>query len=405
VWLFNLVPEADEENHDRWTPRTWEGLRKKRGRLITNAARNGSKNAWRNYTPPLPHEKPEPNRTDHRIIVGLAGIQAGLADGEIRFDKLSTTDAELAARYAVHELNGFAPWLPELTKHHSAVVRDVLTACIKGEWAFDPTREHPYEVIQRLVWHGEGLTDLMCETLLVQIRTGEPRNITILRCVLTLLLTQSQAPYAELASLASRRAQEQPVGTPAFIVWLSVWLQLDAAPALEFLRTALQRCENPDAVVVAVCGNLISDRAERSPLIANPDYARSSNLRMMIPLVYRHVKLSDDLHRENAGVFSPGDRDHAQDFRNGLVARLAQSEEPEAEVVLRELLAEPALEHQRDWILNLLDRRAEQQADSIPWTPHDIRTFARDYEIDPKSDRELFSLACRRLTDIMTCPI
>jgi hypothetical protein len=68
--------------------------------------------------------------------------------------------------------------------------------------------------------------------------------------------------------------------------------------------------------------------------------------------------------------------------------------------VLNEFLQEPALATYRDYILHLLDQRAERQAELPPWSPVDIRTFAEEYEIDPKTDRDLFKITSRRLDEI-----
>jgi len=50
--------------------------------------------------------------------------------------------------------------------------------------------------------------------------------------------------------------------------------------------------------------------------------------------------------------------------------------------------------------MHLLDKRVERQADSQPWNPEDIPAFARDYETDPKTDLDLYKIACRRLLEI-----
>jgi hypothetical protein len=119
----------------------------------------------------------------------------------------------------------------------------------------------------------------------------------------------------------------------------------------------------------------------------------------MIPLVYRYLRITDDIVHPSAEAYSPGDRDHTQDFRNGLTQRLAQSGDREADNVLQELAVEPNLVHLRDWILNLLDKRREQQADSSPWTTQDVRDFTKDYDVEPKTDEDLFNIACRGLSD------
>jgi len=53
--------------------------------------------------------------------------KAAFTDNELDFARLSAEDARLATRYAVNELNGFAPWFPELARHKPFTVQDVLS--------------------------------------------------------------------------------------------------------------------------------------------------------------------------------------------------------------------------------------------------------------------------------------
>jgi hypothetical protein len=80
-----------------------------------------------------------------------------------------------------------------------------------------------------------------------------------------------------------------------------------------------------------------------------------------------------------------------------ILNRLENDEDSATPEVLRELADDPAMQRVRDWILNMLDKRLVNEADSDPWTAADIREFAEHYEVDPKSDRELFAIACNRL--------
>ena len=73
--LVNLCHEAT--NHEsRFAPSNWNALAKKRGTRVAHAVKEGCKRSWRNYTPPLPYEKPNPSEVDGRLMIGLAGIQS-----------------------------------------------------------------------------------------------------------------------------------------------------------------------------------------------------------------------------------------------------------------------------------------------------------------------------------------
>jgi hypothetical protein len=224
-WLYNLAWEADEGSF-QYAPKTWDKLVKKRGRLIAWAARKGCKSVWRQFTPLLPHEKPKPLETDHRVMVGLAGLQASFSDGELDFNQLSENDARLAVRYAVNELNGFPPWLPELAINHPEAVRDILTECICGEWLFDAKREHVHEVFSKLSWTGEALLPLVIDSVITQIRSGDPLNVNVLETAMTVLLKNTNSSASILAEIAPDRVTKYARDSREFILWLAVWIQI-----------------------------------------------------------------------------------------------------------------------------------------------------------------------------------
>ena len=179
-------------------------------------------------------------------------------------------------------------------------------------------------------------------------------------------------------------------------LWLAVWMHIDGEKALGRLEDILDTSPNPDDIVVRLCSILSAEEIERGPFSENPSYLRPMNLRRFIPLVYRHVRLADDLNA--GGVVSA--RERAQHFSGGLLSRLENDEDSSATEVLRELADDLAMTRLRDWILNLMDNRLVNEADCAPWAPADVREFAEHYEVDPKNDRDLFAIARNRLQDL-----
>jgi hypothetical protein len=184
------------------------------------------------------------------------------------------------------------------------------------------------------------------------------------------------------------------------VLWLALWLQLDAGAAIEFIQARATDEVDRGKVLERLCGALGGKRVGPLPLVPSPDYLNPKHLRRLIPLIYRYVCPKDDIDRLGRGAYTPTVRDEAQDFRNGLLDRLAQSENSEADVALQKLAEEPILAPHRDWIFHLIDMRAEQQSDLPPWTPEDVRLFSQEHETEPKTDRDLFKIVCRRLADI-----
>jgi hypothetical protein len=314
------------------------------------------------------------------------------------FSTLTGKEAETAARYAVNELNGFSPWISELAAAHPSTVGHVLSACVEGEWQL-PAGIQVHAVLHDLAWYGEALLPLTQTTLVERLRAGDPPNLSILRFALVVLTRRENPLLKQVAEIAASRISEV-TGPERIALWLAAWIQIDADAAIRALRQKTANSSDADKIYVYLCAMLGGESLERPPMISNPDYLRAEVLRQLIPLVYSHVRISEDIDRTDKGVFTPEARDHAQHFRSLLLDRLAKDESPEAVGILRELANDPSMTETKEWILHLLDQRLKAEADLSAWTPEDLRTFAEHHEADPKNDKELFAIAKKRLREI-----
>jgi hypothetical protein len=400
LWLAHLIREADRQDNMKWAAESWDGLVKKRGRWIANATKQGCKQFWRKFAPELPHEKTNPNQTDLRVGVGLTGIQVEISDCDLEFPSFSQDEANLAARYGVNELNGFPSWIDGLAVNYPTAVQSVLSQCISGEWAFPANREQVYEVMNKMVWRGENLVPLVQDHIIALLRTGDPLNLKVLEFALSIILNADKSHTSALVEIASERLPSIAAETRNFSLWMSVLLQLDADRALPILENSLRNTSEPTDSMIRISALLNPRRSDERLLIAHPSYESALHLRRLIPIVYTHVRPQDDLDRVGGGTYTPGARDYAQEFRGDLIPRLASEKSSEAQTALRQLLDEPPLIHHHDWIHHLLEQQGEAAAESGPWTPSDVREFAIAHEIDPKTDRDLFKIACKRFKEL-----
>jgi hypothetical protein len=397
-WLEKLTMEAREQHHNHWATNSWEGLEKKRGKLIARATKRGCMTVWRTYTPPFPHEKPESNQTSIGLIVGLNGLQAEFGENPEAISKLPESEAALAARYAMDELNGFPDWIEALTIAQTTAVKQALCECVRAEWQFAADHKDTHQVMTKLSWRGGILNQLVHDEIRSLLASGGPNNYSILRAALAILTSVSTPPLTWLAQIAAQRV---PVTSDLAVktFWLSVWMQTDGEAAVTYLESLLKAVPNADEIVIRLCSNLSGDRAERGLSIKFPSYKNSECLRRFIPIVYSHVRFSEDLDRSGE-AFTPTARDDAQQFRSVLLDYLAKSDDPSATSCLRELADDPAMSPTRDWLLNLFCERQKRQSDFEPWTPTDLRSFAQHHEVDPNSDKELFAIACKRIQEL-----
>ena len=397
-WLYHLACSAAAG--DRWAADRWDSLEQRYGRRIARAAREGCKSAWRLFSPGLPHEKPDPRQTDIRICVGLTGLAAASADGELSLQATTADDAALATRYAVNELNAFPEWIHELANSHPVPVGRVLCECVTGEWTLLPFEGPFHGAIAHLRWHGHGLVRLVAETVVARLQAGDPTRPELLEDAISLLQQSLPNYHPLLARLAAERVPGYAPEDQRHTRWVSVWLQTDAHRAIDYLEHQLETMPNPTDVIVRVLVTW-QDRPVRahtaSPQATTLDVP---SMARFIPLVYRYLRPEEDVVLEPGLAYTPAAREDAQHVRDALLSRLAVADDCGAEVALRSLADSPLLVQRRDWILHLLEERRARLADLRPWAPSEVRTFALNHETDPQSDLELFTMARRRLSDI-----
>ena len=385
---IQLLKQLSREAAGNWTKfasTNWTALAAKRGRLVANAVKAGCKCCFRNLAPPvLPHEKPEPTQVESSVIVGLAGLQALIDDQEFEFGSISDEEVQLATRYALHELNGFPDWLPELAQTRPRPVGEVLKDCVRGEWEYPPERVHTNDVLADLAWEGGRLASLVRDTLIDLFRKGNPANRQILEFALEALVKTSVVPDPDVASLAAERCRvELSIDADAFVLWTCVCLQFDADQGVKTLESRLKESDAPEQVMLRVCSTLSGEVRHRLPLLPQADYLRPACARRLAPLVFLFVRPADDIDRRHTGPYTPTARDQACQFRDGLLVSLLQSDAPDAAEVLRELRDRPELVERRDWITHLIDERTRKDAELAAWSPTDIRAFAADCKADP----------------------
>ena len=400
-WISSLCNESrDASNRDTLGVQSWETLKKKRGRWITIATKTGCKQFWKTFVPQLPHEKTDSSSIANGVIVGLSGIQAALDDEDLDFATITAADGELTARYAVNDLAGFPPWMPDLVKHRPESVQKVIHECICGEWRTPADHRTEFGVMSDLVYHDDGVIPLIQDQVLDLLRSGDPLNYSILSSALLILLGQDNSYTVEVSVIARHRIPGLDCNAQVFPLWMAVWLQLDAGLAIDRLEKVLPNTEEGGQIMVRICCLLGTERLNWAPNLSNPDYMIPPHCQRFIPLVYRYVKPSDDINRANRGAFTPENRDHAQMFRDGLLERLSRSEDHQSTKVLKVLLEVPETAHLRDWIMHHIELKVERDADLPPWIPGDLRIFMKEHEIDPKTDRDLFRITCKRLAEI-----
>lgn len=395
--VHQLVTQADSDSRDRLTIKPWKALARKWGDPVEAATRKACKAFWRTYCPDLAHEAGDPAVIPYELTVGLTGLNAAWDDNDLNIERLSDEDVKLATRYAMREVNGFPPWLPQLAAKRPDAVGAVFAESVIGEWSSRENRHVPREGIQRLAWSGGPLLPRLQSTILDRLRSGDP-DPQVLGHTLSILLSGSAPPLEELQAIAQARILESTTPAASVAQWFALWLQIQPDTALAAWSEHIQVREDASQVMLLTCAGF-HDRGYRiRVLLTEPRHLRVAILRRLIPLVYSHIRPEDDINR--AGSYTPEARDDAQEFRNALFRCLAESPDPAAAEALRELSQLPEFVRFRDILLHFREENLQRCADHERWQPDDIRQFEQNHEVNPRTDRDLFRIVLRRFKDI-----
>ena len=364
---------------------------------------------WRNDRPTLRTERPEDDKSTFLIRwqLGLAAIAAEAEDPNWA-RKLSVEEAELAARYAPLELNGFPHWLESLAVAHPNAVEAILGPELSSELnEIAISRNYPM-ILQNVSHAPPSLAALFLPRLCSwfnestqRIRESEDSNGVTerLRRVVDVLLRFGDNQMCE--HICTVAAQQLSVGLdPVFArVWLPTLVRLDPATGIARLEQGLIGVEpSPQGHGVDWIGLLFGDRLNEARVdLRLPNFTPALLIRL-VRLAYRYVRPSEDISHE--GSYSPGSRDNAQEGRNALLRALLDAKGPEGWAAKLEIAEDPLLVHFRDRALFIAREKAAEEIDAVALSESDVIAFDRNREAPPATRDEMFALLVDRLDDL-----
>ncbi|MCA8476430.1 hypothetical protein LGN35_00695 [Burkholderia multivorans] len=396
-----LVEVMHDSSATKYGVVAWEKVRAKWGRAPAAAAEAGCLNFWLTYSPELPHERKEKNSVDVRSTFGLIALQSEWEAGRLTFADFREADVTRAVRFACCELNGLPAWFEALAQAFPDEVADALSPAIDAEFKYAADLPHVYEVTSKLA-AAKSPTRASAIAVWRTLSSVDPLHNDVLKQATTALLRTSDAYYDDLASLAQTRVKQYVPSHSRWRTWMSVWLKLDALPAIAHLESVVAGCPaqgEADDLVISLCASLGGRFGGEVP-VGRASYLSPASLARLLPLVCRHVRREDDIDRTNQGAYSPVARDDAQDFRARLWEVLRTSDSPECDSVLRSFLENRTLPDDIEWIWSIQDERNGKQADPTAWFPEDVRSFGTHYRHKPRSNYQLYELATRLLVEI-----
>jgi hypothetical protein len=396
-YLSTRMHEFDK-NSSRWTDGKWRSLIPEFGPEVAKAFRDGAIAFWRTNTPELLSNGAEANKTPMTTVFGLTGLLFESRESRDWATHLTPKDTELATRYAMHELNGFPPWLQRLfAAHPEAVVKVVLDEIdyeLRAAIAIDSPSHYVLSDVSSVgswLWHS------LAPELLKRLNSPPP-SATHIRQVLA-ILAGSDVDGADIAALASQHATTSVDELAA--VWFAAWIGVEPEQALSALSAHLASLRDKARKVKVAMHFLIALTGGRhGRRVAREGYRTVPHLTTLFLLMHQYIVEGEDLQRAGNGVYSPTLRDDAQEARDALLAPLKDTPGQEGYFALQRIAGAHPSKRGRDWATRLAHARAVADADRPGWLGSQVREFQESLERTPRNHQELYDLAVDRLLDL-----
>lgn len=348
----------------------------------------GFKACWRRQDVPL--RDPGNNSIPVAILAGLTGLTLEVQD-RLDLRMLAPSEADLAARYALYELNNFPFWFDDLIAAHRGVVLDVLRRTVAAEW--DYSEEH-HGVLRFASYASQRARALMREVVLELFELRPPGHLRTLNYAIDALLT-STADVKTIDDIVARGIATSGASNDLLAEWLRAWIHFSPTAAADWC----ERLRSEDAsrfgeVVEKAAGLVEEDLDERLGRVAASSLLAPLALERWIRLLYLGIRPEDDRRRESGRAYNVTTRDHAERLRYRCLTRLSADPSEQAHAALQRLVGDPLLRSYVEQFERALEAQvfqAVQYSDPM-WSEEQILRVENGDEKQPTTLTELFAL-------------
>lgn len=396
-YLHGELRRLNGENHN-YSDSHWRSLEPEFGVDVAKAYRDGAVAFAGRQKPRLISEGAPPNSIPFAAILGLNGLAIESAEIADWPGGLDDAGVERAFRLAMHELNGFPPWMPRLYAHAPALISRMALAEVDFELAREGEGGSTY-LLHDLNYGGQWLWDEIGPPLLQRLSESDRGTLENLRYVLN-IVQGSKVPDADIADVAKRRVDSPDADRSA--TWFAIWVAVDPDHGLTALETRLAGITDKAArtrFAMIFISQLVGGR-RAGGFWRRDQFKTPETLKRLYLLMHACIQRKDDIERAGKGVYSPELRDDAQDARDALFNWLNEIPGKAAFVALSEIAKAHPDVSSRVWFEHHARAKAQADSESDPWRVEQVREFHDTLERTPRTHRELYDLAVYRLLDL-----
>lgn len=362
---------------------------------------------WREECPTLASER-EGDRRNILLVrwqLGLAGLYAEAEDPSWA-TKLSDEEAKLAARYAPIELNALPRWMEDLVDTHPAAVDATLGNELSLELNTEPVANRHSKLLQDIDYAPEPVASIFLPRLgewLDQIGNAvdlegdlgavAERHRQVIHAMLKHGGKDTRAHVRAVALQCLRNDLPEELA----LVWLPTLVQVDPDLGVSALEDRI-RSVAPAARSEAVTWFSVLFGDHRDAInLKNPEFSPQLLLRLL-RLAYRHVRIEDDAHHEDA--YTPDTRDNAETARDMIVNALLDAQGEEGWTAKLEMANDPLCAHFKHRILAVAEEQWAQEIDSFAFDEQQALALDKKGEAPASTNEAMFTIMNDRLDDL-----
>lgn len=371
------------------------------GQEVAKAFADRLAEIWRSWNPRLQSERPPNERNQIGTIdcMCIAGVSIEAASQPNWASQLTDQQAIRATKYATLEINGFPDWIEALAVAWPKAVEQVLAREAASDLG-NPTPGTHYQTLDCIHRGPDCLTRLMSPALWRELSNRPSLNELALRPLLPILVRGLlEADRGNLYTLVLHRFQNTD-DPQVSAQYLGAAYAINALGATDALVARLDRLGEAGrtALVERVLPQIFGSRWSRSePSTASLDLP---TLERLVLLAYRIVRVEEDRDRANNGVYSPDERDEAQEARSAAFKTLVSIPgRATFEAILR-LVETPEFPIPASRLRALAYDRAAEDSEHTAWSADEARQVEERFERRPVTGRELQLVALQRLEDL-----
>ena len=330
--------------------------------------------------------------------MGIAGVTLEAVSTPGWADGLTSEDAARAVGYATLELNGFPTWLVDLARAKPKVVLDVLSKEVEAELA-RPVDRPGFRVLEDLA-RGDGLIcALMAPMLLGELEKRPAPATALLRPILDTIVRGLNPERRRLMQLAIRRFSGA-VDPDAASFYIGAAFAVDGAAATDAVLIKLKGLNPADRQALLqrmlphVFGSHFSDGVAKGENLPLP------SLEQLVHLAFTNIRIDEDNVRPSGEVFSPDDRDDAQNARDAIFSRFVNTPGRATYDAILRLVRVKGFPIPQERLRELATRRAANDSELAAWKPGEAFEFEKSAETEPQTAADLQIVALRRLADM-----